>query len=135
MYAIRSYYDPLDIVDFIKGFLPQPQVVHGDKPLGGGPVNDGLFTAPAVGIGMGHVFLLEQRPFFFQGFIDFSVGLKNKLAFKQPNPPGKCTVVLHRRIAVQAIAIAGNMVVGAVARGSMNAAGSGLKGDVSYNFV
>lgn len=79
---------------------------------------------------MGHVFLLKQSPFFFQGFIDFGIGLKNKLALKQLNPLGKCAVILHRRIALQTIAIACNMVVGTVARGRMNTAGSSLKGDV-----
>ena len=110
----------VDPVDRLQGLFPQVVVLHGDEPLLGGPEDDRLLAAPAVGIGVADLLRLEQGPCLAQQLDDAGVGLTDPLAGKLRHLLGEAAVVVHRRIGRQAVFQAALVVFLAVAGGGVD---------------
>ena len=120
--------DPFHPVDFFQSLFSEPGLVHGNKPLGRCPENNGFFTSPAVGIGMLQRFLFHQAARFPQFFNDRGIGFEHELSGKKVHLRGETSVVIDRGIGLQSVLHADLIVFAAMPGRRMHAPGAGLKG-------
>ena len=104
--------------------------VHGAEPLGGGAEDDGLLAAPAVGVAVDDVLAGEQGAVVLHVLQDHGVGRIGGHALVLAGVGGVFALIVHGHHHVHAVALAGDIVVGAEAGGGVDAAGTGVHGDV-----
>ena len=104
--------------------------LHGAEPLGSGTEDDGALAAPAVGIAVDDVLGGEQGAAFLHVRQDDGVGLVRAHTGVLTGVFGVLALVIHRHHHVHAVALAGLVVVGAEAGGGVDAAGTGIHGDI-----
>ena len=90
--------DPLHLVDGRQRLFAQVVLLHGDKPLLGRTEDNGLFTAPAVRVGMLHGNVSQKRASFFQLLNDVIVCVKHELTGKMFDIFREFSRVIHRRV-------------------------------------
>ena len=104
--------------------------LHGAEPLGSGTEDDGLLAAPAVGIAVDDLLAGKQGPGVLHILEDHGVGLLGLHAGVLAGIVGVAALVVHGHHHVHAVAQAGLIVVGAEAGGGVDAAGTGVHGDI-----
>ena len=104
--------------------------VHGAEPLGGGAEDDGVLAAPAVGIAVDDVLAGEQGAVVFHILQNDGVRRVGGHALVLAGVGGVLALIVHRHHHVHAVAAAGLIVVGAEAGRGVDAAGTGIHGDV-----
>jgi hypothetical protein len=104
--------------------------LHGAEPLGRGPEDDGALAAPAVGIAVDDLLLGKEHAAVLHILEDDGVGLLSLEPGVLAGVVGVAALVVHGHHHVHAVALAGLIVVGAKARRGVDAAGTGVHGDV-----
>ena len=104
--------------------------VHGAEPLGSGPEDDGLLAAPAVGIAVDDLLAGKERAALLHIRQDDGVGLLGLHPGVLAGVVGVAALIVHRHHHIHAVAQAGLIVVGTEAGGGVDAAGTGVHGDV-----
>ena len=122
--------DPPDPLHGLQGPAPQAGVVQGDEPLLRGPEDDGLFAAPAVGIGVGQAALLEESPVALHVLGDARVRVEDVQAGVARRPGDEFPVLVDGRVDIDAVGLPGQEVVVSVAGGGMHGPGAVLESDV-----
>ena len=107
-------------------------MVQGGEPLGRGPEDHRLLAAPAVRVGVGHALprLVEQGAVLGHSLDDVGVGFEHMAALILGHVGGEAALVVQGGVDVEAVLLAGAVVLLAVARGGVHAAGARLQGDV-----
>ncbi len=134
MPKIRSrapFRDPLHIVDRFQRLLAQVVRLHGDEPLLGGAEDDRLLAAPAVRVGVADTSPTPTRaPTSVSFSMTLLIGVKDELAAEEFQILEIFAVIVDRVIDIEPVLQAHFVVVLAVAGGGVNAAGTGLQGDM-----
>src|SRR5450830_559352 len=116
-----------------QGIAGHRGLVHADKPLRGGAVDQRGLVAPAVHVAVADGFGMQQRADFAQLVDDARVGLEDELAAEELQGLGIHAVALHRvedLIVDHAVLLADLEVVLAVGRRAVNDTGTGAQFDV-----
>ncbi len=124
--------NPLHLCDGGDGLLPQAGagLIHGDKPLFGGPEDYRFFAAPAVGVAVGDFFLAQQGTTGLQIGNNLFVALEDKEPGISPGLGGEVAPIIHRREDRQVMFQATQIILAAMPRGGVDAAAAALGGDV-----
>ena len=120
--------DPADVLAGGDGVVLEG--LHGAEPLGGGPEDDGLLAAPAVGIAVDDLLTGKQGTGLLHILKDHGVGFLGLHTGILAGVVGVAALVVHGHHHVHAVAQAGLIVVGAEAGGGVDAAGTGVHGDI-----
>ena len=121
--------DPGDAVDRGKRLFPEVVLLHGDEPLLGRAEDDRLLAAPAVGVGVLHIHPPEERARLPELRDDPLVGVEDELPGEVFDVAGEFPVVVDGGVVLQAVFHPDLVVLLAVARGDVDAAGPGVEGD------
>ncbi len=121
---------PGDALDLAQGGVPQALPLHADEPLGGGAEDDGGLVAPAVGIAVGEACRLDQGAPGLEGVHDLLVGAEDMLAGEEGGVGQEAAVAAHGVLHPQAVAVADQIIIQAMAGGGVDGAGAGLQGDM-----
>ena len=121
---------PLHLFDFFQCPLPQPVVLQVDEPLLGRAEDERVMAAPTMRIGVLDFLRAHQMAALAQQSNNVGVGLEDLLAAISLQPLGQAALCVHRAVNLQPILLAGLKVLGAVAGGGVDDAGTLLQGDV-----
>ena len=120
--------DPADLVAGGAGLVLEG--VHRAEPLGGGPEDDGVLAAPAVGIAMDDLLAGQQSAGLLHILQDDRVGLLHHHPGVLAGIVGVAALIVHRHHHVHAVALAGLVVIRAEAGRGVDAAGTGIHGNI-----
>ena len=110
--------------------VQQTVLAHAHEPLGRGPEDDGGLVAPAVGVGVGILLVVQQHAALRQQLDHGGIGLEYILAGKVFRIRQVDTVATYRVVHLQPVLLPHREVVLAVGRRGVHSAGTGLGGDV-----
>ena len=123
---------PLDLLDFVERALAEggagERGLHFDEPLFGGAHNDGLVAAPAVRIGMLNAGRPEQCAVRPQHIHDYRVRLEDRQPLVRLIAGVHLAArIIHVKLHVDAVALAGDEVIHAMRRRGVHSAGALLR--------
>ncbi len=123
---------PGGVVDLGQRALAQLGVVDRDEPLRGGAEQDRPLAPPAVGVAVAQRLarLVEQVAGLVQVFDDVGVGVPRLAAGPARHLVGELAGVVERRVRLEPVVHAGDVVLGAVAGRGVDQPGALLEGDV-----
>ena len=121
---------PGDALDLAQGGVPQALPLHADEPLGGGAEDDGGLVAPAMGITVGEAGRLDQGAPGLEGVHDLLVGAEDMFTGEEGGVGQEAAVAAHGVLHPQAVAVADQIIIQAMAGGGVDGAGAGLQGDM-----
>ena len=122
--------NPLHLPDGLQRPLPEAVLLHGDEPLLGRPEQHRLLAAPAVRIGVLELLGVEQRPVRLELGDDRRIGLPDGHAGEVLDLGDESAVIVHRVVDREAVFHPRLVVLRAVARRRVDAAGPLVHGDV-----
>ncbi len=104
--------------------------VQADEPLRRGEEDHRVVAAPAVRVLVRERLPMPETPAFLECFLDIRIRIEDALAAKQQDGVEEMSAGTHGRVDLEAVLLAGQEVVGAVARSRMHRAGALLERDV-----
>lgn len=127
---LAPFWRELDVVfDLVEGFFAE--AVDGGKPLVSGTEQGWCAAAPAMWVLVLEEAQLEEGAGFVEVFADGLVGIVGAKAGKWPGFFGENAIIIQWRKDWQLVALPDHIVIDTMARRGMNAASTGIEGDVS----
>ena len=103
---------------------------HGDEPLGRGPEDDRLVTAPAVRVGVRNGLGRQQGLTIAEQFQDRSVGIEDAHALDVRSAGHEPPSAVYRAVDIQTVGLPQGIVFMAVSGSRVHASGTLLQGDM-----